>query len=166
MSKPAILCIDDQREVLAALVKDLDPLSEFFYLVDCESANEALEVLDESASSGNAVALIISDHVMPGTSGVDLLSKVRADKRYAGVRMLLLTGLATHDDTIRAINEAKINSYIAKPWQPEQLLAEVKKLVTGYLLDADPDGYQKYMAVIDNELLMERLAQRGAPNVN
>lgn len=166
MSKPAILCVDDQREVLAALVKDLDPLSEFFYLVDCESADEALNVLDESAASGDALALIISDHVMPGMSGVDLLSKVRADKRYAGVRMLLLTGLATHDDTIRAINEAKINSYIAKPWQPEKLLGEVKKLVTGYLLDAEPDGYQKYMAVIDNEVLMDRLAQRGAPNVN
>ena len=166
MSKPAILCVDDQREVLAALVKDLDPLSAFFHLIDCESAEEALGVMDDLAVGGEPLALIISDHVMPGTSGVELLTKVRGDDRFGRVRMLLLTGLATHDDTIRAINEAKIDSYMAKPWQPADLLAGVKKLITGYLLETDPDGYQKYMDVIDQHELFERLRQRGAPNVN
>ncbi len=166
MSKPAILCVDDQREVLAALVKDLDPLSAYFHLIDCESAEEALGVLDDLHTGGEPVALIISDHVMPGTSGVELLTKVRGDDRFSRVRMLLLTGLATHDDTIRAINEARIDSYVAKPWQPEDLLAVVKKLITGHLLDADPDGYQKYMDVIDQDVMLDRLRQRGAPNVN
>lgn len=166
MSKPAILCIDDQREVLAALVKDLEPLSEYFDLIDCESGDEALSVLDELHVGGTPVALVISDHVMPGISGVELLTKLRQDDRFAKARLLLLTGLATHDDTIRAINEAAIDRYVAKPWQPAELLSNVKKLITAHLLDADPDGYRKYITVLDNEVLIEHLKKPGAPSAN
>lgn len=159
MAKPAIVCVDDQREVLAALVRDLDDLTSHFAIVDCESAGEAMDVLNDLDASGDPIALIISDHVMPGTSGVDLLTKLRHDNRFGAVRMLLLTGLATHDDTIRAINDARIDSYVGKPWQADELLAGVKKLVTGYVLDTMPDHQQAFAAILDPEVLIDRMKQ-------
>ena len=163
MSKPVILCVDDQREVLAALTKDLDSLTTHFSIVDAESADEALEVLDDLEASGAPIALIISDHVMPGVSGVDFLSKVAAQSRFSKTRKLLLTGLATHEDTIRAINEGHIDNYTAKPWQPGTLLASVKKLITEYVFDALPDDYLSYKALMDPDVMIKRLQKRGGP---
>lgn len=166
MAKPAILCVDDQREVLAALVRDLDELASHFHIIDCESADEATAVLNDLDAAGEPIALIVSDHVMPGQTGVDFLAKVRHDDRFSATRMLLLTGLATHDDTIRAINDARIDSYIGKPWQTDELLAGVKKLITRFVMDTQPDSYQGFLPVLDGEEVMDRLRQRGAPNVN
>ena len=163
MAKPVILCVDDQREVLAALTKDLDPLTKLLSVVDIESADEAKEVLDDLEAAGEPIALIISDHVMPGMSGVDLLAELAEDKRFANTRKLLLTGLATHEDTIRAINQAKIDHYIAKPWQPDELIASVKKLITRFVFDVYPDDYLRFQSVMDSDAMVELLGKRGGP---
>jgi two-component system chemotaxis response regulator CheY len=161
MTKPVILCVDDQREVLAALTKDLAPLADLFSIVDCESADEALNILQDLIDAGNPVALIISDHVMPGTTGVDFLSQV-TDRRLApGTRKLLLTGLATHEDTIRAINQAKIDLYIAKPWATEELLAAVRKLVTTFIFEVMPDDYMDFRQILDSDVMIDRLHGGG-----
>ncbi len=61
------------------------------------------------------IALIISDHVMPGKTGVELLTDVSKDGRFGFTRKVLLTGQATHTDTINAINSAGIDRYFEKP---------------------------------------------------
>lgn len=158
MSKPVILCIDDQRDVLAALSKDLDHFALQFDVVEAESADEAQEVLDDLDATGQPVALIISDHVMPGGTGVDLLSKIAAGPRFQQTRKLLLTGLATHADTIRAINEAKIDQYIAKPWDVAELHAAVARLVTHFIFDAMPDDHRKYLDILDKQVVLARMS--------
>ena len=163
MSKPVILCVDDQRDVLAALLKDLEPLGDYFDMVDTESADEAMQVLEEFDAQGQPVALIISDHVMPGGSGVEFLTAISKQKRFAHTRKLLLTGLATHDDTIRAINEAHIDGYITKPWEAAELLAQIKQLVTQFIFDEFPDSYQQYQPVLDSDVMFERLQAGGGP---
>ncbi len=163
MTKPAILCVDDQRDVLAALLKDLEPLGKYFDVVDTESADEAMQVLEDFDAAGQPVALVISDHVMPGESGVEFLTTISRQKRFTNTRKLLLTGLATHDDTIRAINDAHIDGYIAKPWEAEELLAQVKQLVTHFIFDKFPDSYPQYQPVLDSDVMFKRLQQRGGP---
>ncbi len=160
MTKPVILCIDDQREVLAALEKDLEPLTTHLDLVTCESAEEARQALDDLETAGEPIALIISDHVMPGTTGVELLIQITHAHRLENTRKMLLTGLATHEDTIRAINEAKIDKYIAKPWQPEELIEAIRQQVTHFVFDAMPDDYMTYRAVMDGEAMMQRMRER------
>lgn len=157
MRKPVILCIDDQRDVLAALEKDLQPLTARLDVVTCESAEEAQQVLDDLETSGEPVALIISDHVMPGTTGVELLTQITKSARFASTRKLLLTGLATHDDTIRAINQARIDQYIPKPWQPDHLISTVRKLVSQFIFDVMPDRYMDFKDLLDSEVMMQRL---------
>lgn len=83
MEKLNVICVDDQREVLSAVLQDLEPLNQWLNVEDCESAGEALELMDEFDAEGEMIALIISDHVMPGKTGVELLTDVSKDGRLA-----------------------------------------------------------------------------------
>ena len=159
MEKPVIICVDDQREVLAALRKDLTVLTEKCDLEYCESAEEAGEIMVSLDNSGQSPALIICDHVMPQKNGVDFLIEINNDARFAKMRKLLLTGQATHQDTIVAINEAAIDRYVEKPWQAEELLKTVKILLTEFLLTSGMD-YQPYLEIIDQETLYQLLRER------
>jgi len=91
MEKLTILCIEDQREVLRAIVNDLAPFLEDFAVEECESAAEARELLDEIDAAGDYLAVVVSDHVMPGESGVEFLSALNEDVRFEGTRKILLT---------------------------------------------------------------------------
>lgn len=164
MSKPVILCIDDQREVLAALTKDLEHFTPHFDLIEAESAEDAGGVLDELLTRGTPVALIICDHVMPGTNGVDFLASARGRDELRHTGRLLLTGLATHEDTIRAINQAAIDRYIAKPWQTDELHRNVAELVTRFVLATYPDDYQRFLPVLSQDVMLDRMQQGSGPH--
>ncbi|MCC4797305.1 hypothetical protein BCT30_06440 [Enterovibrio norvegicus] len=156
MEKINIICVDDQREVLSAVLKDLAPLADIFHIEDCESADEALELIDELDAEGEHVALIISDHVMPGKTGVELLTEVSAGTRFSHTRKMLLTGQATHADTIEAINSACIDRYFEKPWKAELLCDAAKALVTQYIFDLGID-YRDYQDALDTTVVFARL---------
>lgn len=159
MEKLIILCVDDQREVLSALTKDLAIFEEYTDIEECDGGEEALEVLDEIDAEGNFPALIISDHVMPDMTGVEFMTEVNQDERFKNTRKILLTGLATHKDTIQAINKAGIDRYIEKPWSKENLINNVKELLTEFLFDQGLD-YQPFQKIIDQNTLLERLKTR------
>jgi len=159
MENITILCVDDQAEVLDAVVRDLRPLQKFFRVEEAGSAEEAKKIIDETVRSGDYVGLVISDPVMPGETGVELLGAIFRDDRFSDTKKILLTGQATHADTIRAINEARIDNYFEKPWKPEDLVATAKKLLTRFILKKGID-YKDYMPILDQATLLENL--RGA----
>lgn len=134
MEKINIICVDDQPEVLDSVLRDLRPLNSCFRLEGVESASECRELLEEFDQDGELTGLIISDHVMPGGSGVELLGGIAKDDRFAGTRKILLTGQATHADTIQAVNDAHIDNYLEKPWDPAVLLATARKLLTRFIM--------------------------------
>lgn len=159
MENITILCVDDQAEVLDAVVRDLRPLQKFFRVEEAGNAEEAKKIIDETVRSGDYVGLVISDHVMPGETGVELLGAIFRDDRFSDTKKILLTGQANHADTIRAINEARIDNYFEKPWKPEDLVATAKKLLTRFILKKGID-YKDYMPILDQATLLENL--RGA----
>lgn len=126
---PVIVCVDDQREVLAAVIKDLHDLADVYDLIDCESGLEALEVIDDINAGGQDIALIISDHVMPGMSGLEFFDKVKSKPFLCKTRLMLLTGYATHEDVIQARKE-QLDMFFSKPWQQADLLEAVKDLLS------------------------------------
>ncbi len=160
MDRLYILCIEDQPEVLRAISSDLRPLENVSRIEECESAEEAAGVVEDIDRAGDHVAVVVSDHVMPERTGVDFLIELHHDVRFKNTRKILLTGLATHQDTIRAINRADIDRYIEKPWQPEQLRQYVRELLTLYVLDAGLD-YQRYLPVLDQPTLLGELRRKG-----
>lgn len=159
MENITIICVDDQAEVLDAVVRDLRPLQKFFRVEEAGNAEEAKKIIDETVRSGDYVGLVISDHVMPGETGVELLGVIFRDDRLTDTKKILLTGQANHADTIRAINEARIDNYFEKPWKPEELVATAKKLLTRFILKKGID-YKDYMPILDQATLLESL--RGA----
>ncbi len=151
-----IICIDDQPEVLDSVMRDLRPLTPYVRLEDATSVDECRELMDQIDAEGDHVAVIISDQVMPEATGVELLRAITADSRFSGTRKVLLTGQATHADTIEAINEGQVDNYVEKPWQPEKLLSVVKRLLTLYVLDAGLET-APLMPVLDQPTLLSKL---------
>ena len=155
MSKPHLIIIDDQTDVLSTLRNDLESFREKFVLDDCESAEEAEELIEELDATGESIAVIFSDHVMPEKNGIDFLSELSRDDRFKGVYKVLITGQASHSDTIDAINNASINYYISKPWAKNELELVCKKMITNWILDHEMD-HQDFGDLIDSEILLNR----------
>ena len=151
-----IIYLDDQREVLSTLSKDLSLFESLFQVEECESAEEAYSLMEEIDEQGDYVVVLISDHIMPGKNGVDFLSEVNNDMRFVSTKKILLTGMATHKDTILAINNARIDKYIEKPWSTEMLVNMVKELVTRFVFEKGLD-YQKYIKLLDQKVMFEVL---------
>ncbi len=151
-----IICVDDQQEVLDSVMRDLRPLTSHVRLEEASSVADCMQLLEEMDDNGDHVAIVISDQVMPEENGTELLGKIATDRRFGKTRKVLLTGQATHADTINAINDGHIDNYIEKPWQPEKLLAVVKRLLTLYVLDAGLD-HTEYMPVLDPTTLFSKL---------
>ena len=158
-NKPNIICIDDQREILATLEKDLAPFSPFFSLLYCESTREAKEEIESLYARGATLPVVICDHIMPNQNGIDFLIELNSDIRFKNVFKILLTGLATHQDTIEAINRAKIDYYIEKPWDERALQAVLKKMLTLFMVREDLD-YHAYGDTVDPETLYQALSER------
>jgi len=156
MEKINIICVDDQREVLSAVLQDLSPLAAFFNIEDCESAIEALEVMDDLDAEGEYIALVISDHVMPEKTGVEFLTEISQERRYHQTKKILLTGQATHQDTIAAINRARVESYFEKPWKSEELLNMATTLITEYIFDSGIE-YEPFQSILDQTVVLQRL---------
>lgn len=156
MDKINIICVDDEREVLESVSRDLDYFSDLFNIEECESAAECLQLLDDLDAQQEYVGVIISDHVMPDKSGVELLTEVALDNRFLGTKKLLLTGLATQADTIKAINNAKLDNFLEKVWDPQELLQTVKELLTEFIVEQGLD-YEDYIEKLDAPTLYRLL---------
>ncbi len=151
-----IICVDDQQEVLDSVMRDLRPLTTHVRLEEASSVADCLQLIEQIDDDGDHIAIVISDQVMPEETGTELLGRITADRRFGKTRKVLLTGQATHADTINAINDGHIDNYIEKPWQPEKLLSIVKRLLTLYVLDAGLD-HTEYMPVLDPTTLFTKL---------
>ncbi|EGQ9991177.1 response regulator [Vibrio vulnificus] len=156
MEKLNLICVDDQREVLNAVVQDLDGLADWLNIEECESGHEALELIDDLDADGEFIAVVISDHVMPGMTGVELLRTLHTDARFFKTRKVLLTGQATHSDTIEAINSAGIVRYFEKPWKKQELVQCIRELVTDFIFDQGLD-YQIWHDELDQAGVLKHL---------
>ncbi len=140
---PTALVIEDQREVLDTLLQDLQALPSL-KLIPCESASEAEEVLLSMQENGEFPLLLICDHVMPEENGIEFLIRIKSEGLRSSAACILLTGMATHEDTIRAINEVKVTAYIAKPWDHEDLILKIRQALTFrmYELGMTPSAHE------------------------
>lgn len=119
LSKPAIISVDDDPQVLAAVSRDLRRhYGEDYRIVRASSGEEALETLRELRSRGDAVAAFVADQRMPEMSGTAFLLK--AVSLYPDAKKVLLTAYADTDAAITAINDVGLDYYLMKPWDPPE----------------------------------------------
>lgn len=160
MNRIVILCVEDETEVRQAIQRDLTPFKSLMRIETAESAADAKAVLKECEADGDPLGLILCDHLMPDECGVDFLIELQHDKLYADARKVLITGQAGLEDTVRAVNEAKLHHYVAKPWTAEELQTVVRDQLTEYVM-ATQDDLVPYIGVLDGTRLLETIAARG-----
>jgi thioredoxin reductase (NADPH) len=129
--RPAIVAVDDEPAVLAAVARDLRRgFGERYRIMRAGSGDEALDLLKQIRARGEQVSLLVADQRMPGLSGTDYLVKAR--ELVPEAKRVLLTAYADTEAAIQAINEVALDYYLLKPWDPpeEQLFPVVEDLLT------------------------------------
>jgi len=139
LNKPVILLVDDDPQVLAAVRRDLRTKFRDYTLVSASSGEQAVSTINELKSRGDALALVISDQRMPGLQGTDVLS--RSLETYPQAGRVLLTAYSDVEAAIRAINEAHLDHYLNKPWDPpeDRLFPVVEELLDRWLAESLPE---------------------------
>ena len=119
MTKPVLLTVDDDAEVLRAVERDLRRrYAEHYRVLRADSGAAALEALKGLKRRGDSVALLLADQRMPQMTGVEFLGQ--AMEFFPNAKRVLLTAYADTDAAIHAINDARIHHYLLKPWDPPE----------------------------------------------
>ena len=125
MEKGVLLCVDDEIIVLTALKDQLRRAFANDFVIDvAESAEEGLELLEDLASQGHTLLVIVSDWLMPGMKGDEFL--IEAHKRFPSVVKIMLSGQAESAAVDRARREAGLHDFLAKPWNAEELVESIR----------------------------------------
>jgi two-component system, probable response regulator PhcQ len=138
-----ILFIDDDPDILSGLIRQLRDIP--YQVLTASSADEAVRSI-ESAE----VDLVICDQEMPGMSGTEFLSWLA--KHHPDIVRILLTGHASLETALQAINEGRIYHFFEKPCDPIQLKVTIRHALE-----------QKHMRETSQNLLdeVERIFRTG-----
>ena len=117
--KPVVMTVDDDSGVLRAIARDLRrQYGDRYRIVRAGSGDQALESLKKLKLTDEPEALLLADQRMPGLTGVEFL-ELGVDL-YPETKRALLTAYADTDAAIKAINDADIDYYLLKPWDPPE----------------------------------------------
>ncbi|MCU0523770.1 MAG: FAD-dependent oxidoreductase [Elainella sp. Prado103] len=139
MARPVILTVDDDPEVLQAISRDLRrQYGDRFRVLRADSGQAALEALQQLKLRNDSVALLLVDQRMPQMSGIEFLEQ--AITIFPHAQRVLLTAYADTEAAIRAINSARLQYYLLKPWDPpeEKLYPVLNDLLDDWLASFRP----------------------------
>jgi adenylate cyclase len=122
--KQLLLCVDDERVVLEGIRSQIKRyLPRSIQLELAESAEDALEILEEYSPAPQGFPMIITDHIMPGMKGDQLLINIH--QRFPHTIKILLTGQADAHSVGNALNQGGLYRYISKPWEEQDLMMTI-----------------------------------------
>ena len=153
MDETTILIVDDEPRVLDSLEAIL--AAEFRVL----RAGHGEEALARLAAEPE-VAVIVTDHRMPGMTGVELLR--RSQEQTDAIR-IVLTAYTDVDNLMEAINTGRIYHFIPKPWDPNELLVVVRRAAERWHLGRENTRLRDELELAYNALRREAVAGRDKP---
>jgi thioredoxin reductase (NADPH) len=139
MPKPILLSVDDDSDVLRAVERDLrSRYGADYRVIGSDSAEKALELLKQLKVRNDSVALMLADQRMPRMNGVEFLQE--GMRIFPDAKRALLTAYADTTAAISAINEANINYFFMKPWDPptEHLYPQLDDLLDDWKASYKP----------------------------
>src|ERR1700729_1606224 len=117
MAKPILLSVDDDSDVLRAIERDLrSKYGAEYRVIGSDSPEGAIDLLKQLKVRNDNVALLLADQRMPGMDGVEFLQE--GMRIFPEAKRALLTAYADTNAAISAINQANINYFFLKPWDP------------------------------------------------
>jgi DNA-binding NtrC family response regulator len=148
-----ILLVDDEINVLSALKRAL--IEEPYEISSATSSEQALEIMQT-----HAFKVVLSDERMPGMQGSEFLSLVR-ERRPDMVR-ILLTGHATLDAALRAVNQGEIYRFFTKPWDDTEIKLAVRLAIEKYDLEREN---RRLLSTIKRQSLEMKVLERRFPGI-
>jgi YesN/AraC family two-component response regulator len=129
MNKKAIVIVDDESIILLSLKCEIESFfgREFVYET-AMSADEAFEIVEELEKEGTTISLVISDLLMPGMKGDELLQTIHL--KNPTIETVLITGIADIDSIEKIKNKTKISGHINKPWDSNVLRKTLKSVLS------------------------------------
>jgi CheY-like chemotaxis protein len=124
--RPVVLLVDDEPRILSALTRALR--REGYELLTAETPADALRLIER-----HAIDCVLSDHKMPGMTGVELIERIAARQPHAG--RLLITGWNTEIDPAE-LTRLGVRRVLSKPWED----VDLKSALRDALEDARPNG--------------------------
>lgn len=147
VKRRVILCVDDDKSILDSLEEQI--LMRFGNEYDCETAEsgeEALEIIRELEVENRELMLVMTDQLMPGIKGDELLIRIQASNPTA--IKILLTGYTGVQAALNAINNAFLYRYITKPWEENDLLLTIEEAVKSYNQTVQITEYNLYTRLL------------------
>jgi two-component system, probable response regulator PhcQ len=124
----SILIVDDEPRVIAALVRALG--DEPYRVTGVSGGEEGLR-----AMAGERFPVVISDEKMPGMSGSEFLSRVK--ELHPETVRIMLTGHASLEAAMRAVNSGEIYRFFTKPWNETELRLAIRSALEKYRLERE-----------------------------
>ena len=151
-NKAVILCVDDEKMVLVSLRQQLKRKFERKYILEtAESGEEALEIIEELLQNNIDIPVVLSDHIMPGMKGDELLKRIH--ELSPRTLNILLTGQANADAVGYVVNYANLYRYIAKPWDQTDLNLTIAEATRSYFQDKKLEEQNVILEETNQELL-------------
>ena len=139
MAKPILLSVDDDADVLRAIERDLrSQYGADYRVIGSDSPKGALDLLKQLKVRNDSVALLLADQRMPHMDGVAFLQE--GMQIFPEAKRALLTAYADTNAAISAINQANINYFFLKPWDPptEHLYPQLDDLLDDWRASYKP----------------------------
>jgi len=139
MGKPILLSVDDDSDVLRAIERDLrSQYGADYRVIGSGAPEEALDILRELKLRNDGVALLLVDQRMPRMDGVGFLKE--AKQIFPDAKRALLTAYADTNAAISAINQADVDYFFLKPWDPpdQHLYPQLDDLLGDWIANYHP----------------------------
>lgn len=125
MADRAIICVDDEPLILISLIQELKNLfGSRYHYEKASDANTAFRIIDDLATNGIRVILILSDWLMPGIKGDEFLDLVH--QQYPHIRTIIITGHIDQAATDRIRQNSSVITILRKPWNSEELKSHIQ----------------------------------------
>lgn len=152
--KDTILLVDDEANVLSALNRAL--VDDSYEVLTASGGPQALEII-----AGKTIKVIVSDERMVGMQGSELLAEVK--RRSPQTVRILLTGHATLEAAMRAVNEGEIYRFFTKPWDDTQLRFALMSAVEKFNLEAEN---RRLLATVKDQAMEIKVLEKRYPGIS
>ncbi len=150
----SVLLVDDESNVLSALKRAL--FDETLEIMTAGGGEEALGLLEKQTFK-----VVVSDERMTGMQGSEFLARVR--ELYPDTIRIMLTGHATLEAAMKAVNEGEIYRFFSKPWNDHDLIFAIRSAIEKYDLEAEN---RRLLATVQQQSLEIKVLEKRYPGIS